>query len=527
MKRLFLLLLMLPLTFVSCDELGEEDQYRGWTVETIPNTRLKGNDIHVSDPDGYLSDGAERMINQALSAIRSQADVFLVTVTAVDAYDTKTFATKLFNHWGIGDAETNNGVLLLFVEEPHALEFETGYGAEAVLTDAKCERIFNTIIKPYFIKGEYEEGLCAAAGAIVDVYGGEVPLGLMSNVGALTGEEGEDLDDYDGLTDTKDTSIEHFRSEPHSLWGLGFVVPIMFLVLSFYPLFAFRYAKKEAYKKEDKDKKINEWEEASALYVHKEKGMESMAGCLSGFRVFYLAFWLMMMWFLFGFLFSYTDFQENDVKGGLISVLALVVARTLVSWWFNKRVLAEAEAGQERGLKKTYRNLWNGPMGIITTIFTPWVGMVMANIYKKRIKSGEELCPKCGSVMHLKEQYVLPMLREKEKELKAFEFAPYRCEAGHDIVLVYNGKDYGKLKECEKCGGHLMQSIDEKILVKATYSHTGEKETTYKCQHCGATKVEKTVIPKKERSSGSSGGSSGGGSFGGGSSGGGGYSGRW
>lgn len=54
-----------------------------WTVEAVPNTRLQGNEIHVSDPDGYLSDSAEVTVNIALSAIRDTADVFLVTLRSI------------------------------------------------------------------------------------------------------------------------------------------------------------------------------------------------------------------------------------------------------------------------------------------------------------------------------------------------------------------------------------------------------------------------------------------------------------
>ena len=115
----------------------------------MPNTRLNGNDIHVSDPDGYLSDSVEMTINTALNAIRDKADVFVVTLTSIGDADPRHFATELFNYWGIGDAETNNGVLLLFVEDQHALETETGYGAEETLTDAQCERIFTNTIKPF------------------------------------------------------------------------------------------------------------------------------------------------------------------------------------------------------------------------------------------------------------------------------------------------------------------------------------------------------------------------------------------
>ena len=134
MKR-FVLLIMLAFMV-----LGLSAQ-QVWTVQTVPNTRIESNEIHVSDPDGYLSDSAEMNINTALCAIRDQADVFLVTLRSIGDADPKHFATELLNYWGIGDAETNNGVLLLFVEDQHALEFETGYGAEATLTDAKCERI--------------------------------------------------------------------------------------------------------------------------------------------------------------------------------------------------------------------------------------------------------------------------------------------------------------------------------------------------------------------------------------------------
>ena len=131
MKRTCLIMLLM------CLSLSVMAQ-REWTVKTVPNTRLHSNDIHVSDPDGFLSDSAEMRINTALCAIRDKADVFLVTLASIGDAEPKPFATELINYWGIGDAETNNGVLLLFIEDQHALETETGYGAEETLTDAKC-----------------------------------------------------------------------------------------------------------------------------------------------------------------------------------------------------------------------------------------------------------------------------------------------------------------------------------------------------------------------------------------------------
>ena len=109
MKRICLIMLLICLNITMMAQ-------REWTVKTVPNTRLESNDIHVSDPDDFLSDSAEMRINTALCAIRDKADVFLVTLASIGDAEPRPFATELLNYWGIGDAEANNGVLLLFVK---------------------------------------------------------------------------------------------------------------------------------------------------------------------------------------------------------------------------------------------------------------------------------------------------------------------------------------------------------------------------------------------------------------------------
>ena len=98
MRKTCLILLLICLSFNVMSQ-------REWTVKAVPNTRLESNDIHVSDPDGYLSDSAEMNINTALCAIRDKADVFLVTLTSIGEVESKRFATQLFNYWGIGNAK--------------------------------------------------------------------------------------------------------------------------------------------------------------------------------------------------------------------------------------------------------------------------------------------------------------------------------------------------------------------------------------------------------------------------------------
>lgn len=106
---------------------------------------------------------------------------------------------------------------------------------------------------------------------------------------------------------------------------------------------------------------------------------------------------------------------------------------------------------------------------------------------------------------------------------------------GLGVVLIIIACWFAAVKKCPKCGKRKARAIQYKTITKATYSHSGEKEITYRCRHCGHVFTRREIIPKLEHSSSSS--SSGGGyssssssssgSWGGGSTSGGGAGGRW
>ena len=295
-----------------------------WTVKSVPNTRLESNDIHVSDPDGFLSDSAEMRINTALCAIRDKADVFLVTLASIGDAESKAFATELFNYWGIGDAETNNGVLLLFVEDQHALEFETGYGAEGTLTDAKCQRIFTNTIKPFFKAGDYEGGLCAGVADIVEVYGGEIPMGLKSTLPIHNDEGGGELGE--------DFSIIFVL---FALFLLA--MPIVGIVF---------WARKRKDKKRIVSDTYHTFDENGATYVDGFKttwsgspweGKGCMGGLTLGFSIFVILF-LVIAYMSF----RYPNLEEKSLFNK-ISIITLLLYLTWVCFRHNHRVFKTAK----------------------------------------------------------------------------------------------------------------------------------------------------------------------------------------
>ena len=518
-KTLLLLFALLTMLSASAQKI--------WTVSTVPNTRLQSDDIHVSDPDGYLSDSTEMTINTALCAISDKADVFLVTLTSIGDAETKSFATELFNYWGIGDAETNNGVLLLFVEDQHSLEFETGYGAESTLTDAKCQRIFTNTIVPFFKAGDYESGLCAGVADIVEVYGGEIPMGLKSTLPAVN---------YDGEDQ-----------------GLGDDVPFFFvffaMVLFVMPFvgIGFWLRKKKLGKKSVTDT-YHAVEEKGATYIDGFKttwsgspweGKGCLGGLLIGFSIFVILF------LVIGFMtVRYPDLEEK-VLFNRVSIITLLLYLTWVCFRHNHRVLKTAKtlAKQSINPRSVYQAAFENKGNRLATWMAPWLGWIYHRIYKKQLSHSEECtCPKCSGPMNKYAGFSLPENHLVEEKVGALKFTPYRCGNGHVVVVKEHGIRYSRFKTCSKCGAYTMMTTDTKTIKNADYTHSGELLETCVCQHCGETLTETVAIPKLVHYSSSSGSSSShgkgysshssshhssGGSFGGGHSGGGGYSGKW
>ena len=500
-----------------------------WTVATVPNTRLESNDIHVSDPDGYLSDSMEMTINTALCAIREKADVFLVTLLSIGDADSKHFATELLNYWGIGDSETNNGVLLLFVEDQHALEMETGYGAEETLTDAKCERIFTNAMAPYFRAGDYEGGLCSGVAEIVAVFGGEIPMGLVTTLPEDNGSNDED--------------------NPIDAYGIFFMVLAVMIVML--PLLGIIFWAIKRKTKSPTSDIFKSSQENGVTYIDGFKtswtgspweGKGCLGGLMIGMSIFVILFLVIAVAVL-----AFPDFNDNQFHYySLVSLVTILLYLTWVCFRHNHRVLKTAKTLSANSVnpKSVYEAASNHTANKVAMWMAPWLGWIYYLIYKKKVEQSNECCcHNCGEMMRKDSMFGLPENHLAENRAEALKFTPYRCSNGHVIVVKEHGKQYDKFSTCSKCGAYTLKLIKTETVRAATYSASGEEKKTYECQHCGDVVAKTVTIPKLVHYSSGGGSSSGsssgrsysshssshssGGSFGGGHSGGGGFSGRW
>jgi uncharacterized protein len=128
----------------------------------------------VNDFAGVIDAGARQRLQQALQDLerRTGAEVAVVTVDAVPDGDVDRAAVELFEAWGVGKKDRDNGVLILCAVRDRRIRIEVGYGLEAILPDARTGRIIDTKVLPAFRRGDLSTGLLDGALAVADAVAG-------------------------------------------------------------------------------------------------------------------------------------------------------------------------------------------------------------------------------------------------------------------------------------------------------------------------------------------------------------------
>lgn len=126
----------------------------------------------VSDFAGVLDEAAEARLTEHLRSLRADPGVEVAVVTVTRLADhggaaLEPFATALFNAWGIGDPQANDGVLLLLAVQDRAARIELGAGYPPVW-DNRAQRVMDALMVPRFADADYPGGLEAGLQGLED-----------------------------------------------------------------------------------------------------------------------------------------------------------------------------------------------------------------------------------------------------------------------------------------------------------------------------------------------------------------------
>lgn len=146
---------------------------RSYKIDEIPNVNLSDRTRFVSNPDGILSPAAQSAVDSTLSRLRrsTSAEMVAVVIDDIDGADIDSYANDLFNLWGLGKKDNNNGVLMLVARDARKAVIRTGPGVEGVLTDVTCGRILRNDMFPAFRRNDFDGGVIAAVNAVASRLG--------------------------------------------------------------------------------------------------------------------------------------------------------------------------------------------------------------------------------------------------------------------------------------------------------------------------------------------------------------------
>ena len=142
---------LVPLLVLLCSALP------GYSLEVPPLS------APVNDRAGVLSGEQVQQLNQLLLDYEQETSnqFAVLIVSALERENLESYSIRVAESWALGQADKDNGLLLLVAIEERRLRIEVGYGLEGVLTDAFCGRVIEQTIVPYFKSGRYFDGISA------------------------------------------------------------------------------------------------------------------------------------------------------------------------------------------------------------------------------------------------------------------------------------------------------------------------------------------------------------------------------
>jgi uncharacterized protein len=134
--------------------------------------------------NGLINDHADLLSRDEVAQLESKArtyreqsgnEISMLIVETLGDQSLEEYAHSVFNEWGVGKKDKDNGVLFLVAIQERKSRIEVGYGLEGVLTDLESGRLVNknSPMAQHFRNRDYAGGINAVLDGIITAIGGE------------------------------------------------------------------------------------------------------------------------------------------------------------------------------------------------------------------------------------------------------------------------------------------------------------------------------------------------------------------
>lgn len=163
---------------------------RGWMCAvlvfavfvTLARAYPDPRDNYINDFAEVIKDENEGRLRDRLKELESKTGIegTVVTVLSIQYYGVRepsieNFSQNLFNRWGVGNKEKNNGFMILVAVKDRAcrIELGDGWGTGRV---GQMQRIIDHDMIPFFKNGDYEGGIQSGTIATIEALSMDAPI---------------------------------------------------------------------------------------------------------------------------------------------------------------------------------------------------------------------------------------------------------------------------------------------------------------------------------------------------------------
>jgi len=167
-----LLLLLLSLNLFCCIGLIDEAKTKK------PNQKLEVGKSSFPKPIGIINDFGQIFTESQRTElskilydydIETTRQIVVVTIDSIKPYDNiQRYATDLGQTWGVGNAEKDNGLVIVVCNPCRQIGIATGTGTELILKDEICKEVIDNTIIPEFKNGEFYIGIKKGVAELIE-----------------------------------------------------------------------------------------------------------------------------------------------------------------------------------------------------------------------------------------------------------------------------------------------------------------------------------------------------------------------
>jgi len=147
----------------------------------------------VVDAAGLLSPATRDHLEAVCAELdeKTGAQLAVALVPSIAPLDIETYSVRLFERWGVGRKDRDDGALFVVARDERKVRIEVGYGLEGLLPDGRVGGILRGEVVPHLRRDDWDAGVTGAVETLAAIVAADHGDTLATLGGSRRGGEGD------------------------------------------------------------------------------------------------------------------------------------------------------------------------------------------------------------------------------------------------------------------------------------------------------------------------------------------------